>query len=686
MAKRCRATENSNASASHFRKRRLSVGINRYRLRESGSVRSKASEANRTSLLITTAISVARCRERNVLPAFEASTLAEQLAHHAAQKPAAIALLDACARPVSYAQLFAMAQGARPWLASRSLGPAARIAVLMPPGVELAISCVVIACGAVCIPLHTGLAEVELLELLKGSRADAVMGLRDDPLPVRLAQGLGMAALAFDMQQWLHGPSRASAEIDAPWPAPTDTALVLFTSGTTGTPKRVPLNQRQLVCSALHIAQHLDLKPDDRALCVMPVYHSHGLIGGLLSPLAAGSSVVCLPTFDAAEFPRWVQEYRPTWYTASPTIHHAAVEQLAHDRAAPLAHGLRLIRSASSMLTPELQRRMEEMWGVPVIQSYGMTETATQLASNPLPPGVQKAGSVGRPVGAELRVIDEEGHALPTGRTGAVVARGPAGFNGYEDAPEASAEAFQHGWFLTGDLGWFDDDGYLFLAGRSKEMINRGGEKISPFEVEQALMRLPGVAQAVAYPAAHPTLGEDVHAVVVRAPDSTADGQRLRSSLFGVIAEFKIPACIHVVDRIPQGAGGKVQRRNLAHQMAALLAAETVSVPLTPLQSQIAAMFSRILGQPAVTFDANFLAIGGDSLSAARLVLEVNETWGLDLPGSALLAYPTVTTFAAALQVAIDEADALSASFDSELDALSDEEVARLLGTDLLGG
>ncbi|MDM0001918.1 non-ribosomal peptide synthetase [Variovorax sp. J22P240] len=617
---------------------------------------------------------------------FEASTLAQLLARHAGLRPAAIALLAPGAQPVSYAQLFAMAQSARPWLASRGLAPAARVAVLMPSGLGLAISCVVIACGAVCIPLHAGLAELELLNLLGDARADAVMGLPGDPLPVTLAQKLGLATLAFDMQQWLEGPSRGAPDVDAPWPDSTDTAFVLFTSGTTGKPKRVPLGQRQVVCSAHHIAQHLDLSSEDRALCVMPAYHSHGLIGGLLAPLAAGSSVVCAPAFDAAEFPRWIRDFRPTWYTASPTIHHAVVEQLTHDHAAPPAHGFRLIRTASSMLPAELQRRMEDLWGVPVIQTYGMTETATQLASNPLPPGVRKAGSVGRPVGAELRVIDDEGHALSVGQTGSVIARGPAVFAGYEDAPETNAEAFLHGWFLTGDLGWFDHDGYLFLAGRSREMINRGGEKISPFEVEQALMRLPGVAQAVAYPVAHPTLGENVHAAIVRSPDSAADGPFLRSSLFGVIADFKIPACIHVIDRIPQGAGGKVQRRNLEHQVAALLAAVPSDVPLTPLQSQIAALFARVLDQPRVAFDANFLAIGGDSLSAARLVLEVNETWGVDLPASALLAHPTVTTFTAELQAAIEEADALSTSFESELGALSDDEVAHLLGGDTFGG
>ena len=416
----------------------------------------------------------------------------------------------------------------------------------------------------------------------------------------------------------------------------------------------------------------------------MPAYHSQGLIVGLLAPLSAGSCVVCAPALDASEFVRWMGEFRPTWYTASPFVHQVIFDFVSRQAETP-PHALRMVRSASSTLPEVLQRRLEALWGVPVIQAYGITETAGQVACNPLPPGVQKPGSVGRPVGADLRVTDGDGNPLPAGRTGAVRVRGPSVFHGYEGTPSSDTDAFRGGWFDTGDLGWFDHEGYLFLAGRSREMINRGGEKISPFEVEQALMRLPGVAYAVAYPAAHPTLGENVHAAVVPAPGSALDGQELRYALFGVIADFKIPACIHVIDHVPQGAGGKVLRRSLHAQITALLADVSVDAQLTPLQAQVAAMFARVLDQPAIAFNANFLAIGGDSLSAARLVLEANETWGIELPASALLARPTVMAFAADLQAAIDEADALSASFQSELDALSGDEIADLLGSDSPG-
>jgi acyl-CoA synthetase (AMP-forming)/AMP-acid ligase II/acyl carrier protein len=585
-------------------------------------------------------------------------------------------------RTLSHAQLFEATQRVWPWLASCGIAPSARIAVLMPAGMDLSICCLAIACQAVCIPLHAGLAETELQALLGDAKADAVLGMPGDAMTARLAQKLGLTALVFNRQQWLETPSEMKPHGDQRWSEPDETAFVLFTSGTTGKPKRVPLTQRQILGSAHRIARHLELNPEDRALCVMPVYHSHGLIGGLLTPLAAGSSVVCAPAFDASEFLRWVSDFRPTWYTASPTIHHAVVDQVSRHGAGAPAHAFRLIRSASSALPAEQLARIEDVWRVPVIESYGMTETATQLASNPLPPAPRKAGSVGRPVGAELRVIDREGHALPTGQTGAVIARGPSVFNGYEDAPETDAEAFRDGWFLTGDLGRFDEDGYLFLTGRTKEQINRGGEKISPFEVEQALMRLPGVAQAVAYPVDHPTLGEDIHAAVVPAADSAVAGPFLRSCLFGVIADFKVPAFIHVVDQIPTGAGGKVQRRSLRQQVPPLVAAVPAAAPLTPLQLRIAEMFAQTLDQPRVEADANFLALGGDSLSAVRMILAVNETWGLDLHVTSLLSAPTVTAFTATIQAAIDEADTLSAGLRTELGALSDDEISRLLGND----
>lgn len=618
-----------------------------------------------------------RC-EGTDLARTEIFNLADQLTSNARRWPASPALLAPGRAPITHAQLGAAASRAGPWLAAAGLNRAARIAVLMPPGPDLALACLAMACAAACLPLPMALSEPELDAVLGDAEVDAILSLPGDRLTTRLARARGLRQLSFEPREWQDAAPDPQAELAAPEPG--STAFILLTSGTTGRPKRVPLTHRQLMLSATNIAQHLQLTPEDRSLGVMSPCHSHGLVGGLLAPLAAGASVVCTPHFEARAFLRWLRDFEPTWYSAAPTLHLAVADLLARQGAAAPPHRLRLIRSASSALPAELQQRLEALWQVPVIQTYGMTETATQLASNPLPPGARKPGSVGRAVGAELRIVDRQGAPLPAGRTGAVQARGPTVFGGYEGGDDPGGETFIDGWFATGDLGWLDDEGYLFLAGRSKEMVNRGGEKISPFDVEQALLRLPGVAQAAAYAVPHPTLGEDLQAAVVAAPDAVLQGPALRTALFGVVADFKVPASIHVLPRLPTDPGGKVRRRDLHQQIAALLAPPPSGAPMTALQASVAALFAQVLDQQVAGAEENFLALGGDSLSAAQLILAANALWGLDLPPSALLAAPTVAGFAAAVRNAIDQADTLSAELQAELEGLSDEDAARLLG------
>ncbi|MEJ8813364.1 non-ribosomal peptide synthetase [Variovorax ureilyticus] len=604
------------------------------------------------------------------------------MARHAHATPSAPALLAPGSSVVTYADLSDAATRAKVWLTSKGLGARSRIAVCLPHGIALALTVVAMGCHATVVALHPGLTETELAALLADARADALLGWPGDPLAARLARQQRITYLALDLERLLSGPTEVSdVETDAcAGPLPDDTAFVLFTSGTTGQPKRVPLTHRQVLASACNIAQHLALTPDDRGLCLMPLFHSHGLVGGLLAPLAAGSSVVCTPGFDGAAFMSWFAEFAPTWYTAAPTIHRAIADLADEAGGAPSTHRLRFMRSASSALPAGLQQRLEHLWGAPVIESYGMTESATQMASNPLPPGLRKPGSVGLPAGAALRVIDDDGIDQPAGSVGSIVARGPVVFSGYEDAPEANAAAFRDGWFVTGDLGWFDADGYLYVVGRNADTINRGGEKFAPFEIERALLRLPAVAQAAAYPVPHPTLGEDVHAAVVLMHGSNAHPHAIRTALFGTLAAFKVPTRIHVLDEIPVGAGGKLQRRRL-HESIECTAAASSGAPraLSAIEARVAMLFAGLLGRQVTRPDDNFLALGGDSLSAARLAQWVNETWGVDMSASAVLAAPTVGAFAALLLDAIDEADALGDALQNEIDQLTEGDIDRLL-------
>ena len=296
---------------------------------------------------------------------------------------------------------------------------------------------------------------------------------------------------------------------------PDDVALVLHTSGTTSRPKIVPLTHANISASALEIARSLDLSACDRCLNVMPLFHIHGLIGALLSSLISGGTVVCTGGFSAGEFLRWLAEFRPSWYTAVPTIHQSTLKLATENGGLPGEHGLRFIRSCSSALAPRLMADLERAFGVPVVEAYGMTEASHQMCTNPLPPRARKPGSVGQAAGVDVAIMTDDGQLLGPGEAGEIVIRGPSVMRGYESNPLANGEAFTRGWFRTGDRGFADAAGYIFIVGRLKEMINRGGEKISPREIDEVLREHPGVAEALAFAVPHSSLGEDVAAAIV---------------------------------------------------------------------------------------------------------------------------------------------------------------------------
>jgi oxalate---CoA ligase len=308
----------------------------------------------------------------------------------------------------------------------------------------------------------------------------------------------------------------------------------------------------------------------DRGLNIMPLFHIHGLLAGLLAPLSRGGSVFCTPGFNALKFFAWMEDSNPTWYTAVPTMHQAILTRSAHNRDVIARHPLRFIRSSSSSLPPQVIAELEGTFHAPVIESYGMTEAAHQMASNPLH-GVRKPGSVGLPAGPEIAIMDENGNFLGVGEVGEIVIRGDNVTAGYENNPKANAEAFVNYWFRTGDQGFKDADEYIRLTGRLKEIINRGGEKISPREVDEALMDHPAVLQVVTFAVPHDKLGEDVAAAVVLREGAAATDQELRSFLSERLAAFKTPRKILFLAEIPKGATGKLQRIGLAQKIGVRL-------------------------------------------------------------------------------------------------------------------
>ena len=479
---------------------------------------------------------------------------------------------------LDYAGLRALADATVARLNELGVGRNDRVAIVLPNSAEMASAFVTIGCGATTAPLNPAYRADEFdfylsdlnakaLVVEKGSESPALGVAKDRGIPViTLVPDAGGVAGKFTLEGAGTGAKVAKggmAEAD-------DVALVLHTSGTTSRPKIVPLTQRNVTASARHIGASLRLVPGDRCLNIMPLFHIHGLIAAVLSSLGAGASVHCAPGFNAMRVFAWLDEIEPTWYTAVPTMHQTIVARASRnpESVARARKNLRLIRSSSSSLPPQVMAELEATFDAPVVEAYGMTEAAHQMACNPLPPGARKPGSVGIAAGPEVAIMDESGSAiLPVGSVGEIVIRGPNVTPGYENNPEANKTAFTDGWFRTGDQGVMDDEGYISITGRLKEIINRGGEKISPREVDEVLMDHPAVAQAVTFAMPHDKLGEEVAAAVVLRENQTAEEKDLRAFVAGRLADFKVPRKVLILEEIPKGATGKLQRIGLAEKL-----------------------------------------------------------------------------------------------------------------------
>ena len=496
----------------------------------------------------------------------------------------AVAIAAHEAPPLTYAGLRALIDDAVRSLNSLGVGRGDRVAIVLPNGPEMATAFLSVASAAASAPLNPAYRQDEFEFYLEDLKAKALIVEAGSASPaLRAAEKLGVKLITLTPEPGagagafrLSGASvaalveRGGAVIDrALQPglaAADDVALILHTSGTTSRPKIVPLAQANIWTSARNIAASLELSANDRALNVMPLFHIHGLIAGLSAPLSRGGAVFCTPGFNALKFFSEMEEAKPTWYTAVPTMHQALLTRAARHKEIIARHPLRFVRSSSSSLPPTVIGELEAVFKCPVIEAYGMTEATHQMASNPLR-GVRKPGSVGLAAGPEIAIMDEAGRLLGRGETGEVVIRGESVTAGYENNPKANGEAFVNGWFRTGDQGVIDADGYLSLTGRLKEIINRGGEKISPREVDEALMNHPAVLQAVTFAVPHPMLGEDVGAAVVLREGVAATEQELGAFLSERLAAYKTPRKILFLAEIPKGATGKLQRIGLAQKL-----------------------------------------------------------------------------------------------------------------------
>ncbi len=492
--------------------------------------------------------------------------------------PEAAAICAPDRDPLTYGELRKQTDETVDQLNDLGIGRGDRVAIVLPNGPEMATAFVCVSAGATTAPLNPAYRSEEFEFYLADLDAKAlIVAENSDSEAVDVARKLGIPVIELTVARdqpagrfALRG--HASCSFGDPTASgglagPEDVALVLHTSGTTARPKQVPLTHTNLCASARNIAQTLRLTAEDHCLNVMPLFHIHGLVAAILASLRAGASVYCSPGFNALRFFGWLEDAKPSWYTAVPTMHQAILGRASRNQDVIERRSLRFIRSSSASLPPQVLKNLEAAFGVPVVEAYAMTEASHQMCCNPLPPGERVPGSVGPAAGPEVAIMDADGELQPVGSLGEVVIRGENVTSGYCNNPGANESAFTGGWFRTGDQGVIDEAGYLRLTGRLKEIINRGGEKISPLEVDVVLLDHPAIGQVCTFAVPHDKLGEDVAAAVVLADGAEATEREIRTFAAERLAPFKVPRKIVFCDEIPKGATGKIQRIQLASKL-----------------------------------------------------------------------------------------------------------------------
>ena len=585
-------------------------------------------------------------------------TILDLLRTQSVNQPEAEVILDVDHNALSFQQLFKTAELTISRLRSMGIGRNDPVAIVLPNGPLMAIAFLSIASGAASAPLNPSYSASEFEFYLTDLNAKAVVIDADSNSPViQIAQELNIPIIRIELQENdtscllnIFGQIPHSIQIDLDAAKPTDIALILHTSGTTSRPKMVPLTQKNLCTSADNIRQTLHLTAEDRCLNIMPLFHIHGLMAAVLATIKAGGSLVCTPGFYAPRFFGWIDTFHPTWYTAVPTMHQAILSRAQDNLAIIQKSSLKFIRSSSASLAPNVMKDIEDTFGVPMIEAYGMTEAAHQMASNPLPPERRKPGSVGLPAGPEIAIMHEDRSTfLPNGATGEIVIRGNNVTLGYLNNPEANTKSFAKGWFRTGDQGYLDEEGYLFISGRLKEIINRGGEKISPREVDEMLLSHPGILQAVTFSVPDESLGEDVAAAVIVQDDHLSELE-IKTYLSDKLAPHKIPNQIVILDEIPKGPTGKIQRIGLAQK----LDLEHVTIkhstekqvyvaPETEIEKKIADVWRKNLEISEIGLHDPFRAVGGDSMLATLIHQDLEHIFGVSISLIELFSAATVS-------------------------------------------
>ena len=581
---------------------------------------------------------------RTLMPrtaSFAADGMRSVFVELALRQPTAEALLAPGRRSLCFGEVPDCLDAVRQALEAAGVGNDDLVATALPDGADTAACVLALECCSTAVPLNPALSESEFERYLRRIRPKAVILPATDGANVRrVADALeipvidfvvntGAAIGAFTLQSGRSGPP---AHLD--WNRPDEIGLILLTSGSTGRAKLVPVPTGVLLNYASAMRKYYGIGPADRSVHVMPMFHGHGLMSSLAVPLLLGASVVCPSVFDVEVFFSCLETFRATWYSAGFAMHRAILDGIDPYRAHAKNARLRFIRSGSGRLEPQLMLGLEDAFGAPVLERYGMSETCT-LTYNPPPPAVRKPGTVGIVGVNSVRIVGPDGSVCGPNQEGEIVASGPTVVDSYWDDPETTAAAFVDGWFHTGDLGRFDDDGYLTITGRLNDLINRGGEKISPVEIEGELLRHPDVLDACVFPVPHPTLGQEVVAALVPRAAGTLSEPDVLAHARSRLAAFKVPRRLYVVAAIPRSPAGKVRRSQLPHLLGLLdntqveVADPPHAGPRSQLEIAVASLWASALGRETVASSENFFLLGGDSFSAVKLVSRVQEAFGV---------------------------------------------------------
>jgi len=575
-------------------------------------------------------------------------TIYQAIKKWAVEHPNKAALVCPGGEFISYGQLFRDIRQIGNFLRGKNIGAKDAVAIVFSRSIEEVVVNLGIASFASAVPLNPEHSQVEFEYFFKNFGIKAL--LTDNNLPEEAGKAAKKQAIpvikiktgeggAFD------GNTKKSERI-------LNTAFLLHTSGTTGKPKIVPLSHRNLYFGAKNLEKSLKLGSCDRCLSVMPLFHVHGLMV-MIATIFTGGFFVYTPKFDREAFWEWLDEFKPTWYTASAALQQYIVGRADKHKSVIKRQKLRLIRSSSAPLPKETTEKLERIFKAPVAESYGMTEAALQITSQPLPPAKRKFGSVGKPAGVEIKITDEQEKILPAGEIGEIIIRGDNVIRAYGNNPEANRKSFWRGWLKTGDLGFIDKDGFIFIKGRIKEMINKGGEKISPREIDEALLRHRAIEQAVAFSVPHKELGEDIAAAVVMKQGKKFKESEIRGFLAGELAGFKIPSRIIEADELPKTGAGKLKRVGLYEEFKYLL--NPVKRPETATrgcdkkmlknnqktEEILIKIWQEALGVREINSVDNFFELGGDSLKAGEIISKATKL-GLVIELKDLLNHPTI--------------------------------------------